>query len=141
MIAADTKYGSLKWTCDQFRDYWDNLHAIALTLERLRLADLYGVTKRGEQYSGWKMLPGPITATQSGAMRVMTMEDAARFVSQCTAGAFSAAQLLKDKSAWQQAYRIAVKDIHPDMAGQQSDGGWDKLQEAAQLLNSLHNRK
>jgi hypothetical protein len=26
-------------------------------------------------------------------------------------------------------------------AGQQSDGGWEKLQQAAQLLNSLHNRK
>jgi hypothetical protein len=60
----------VKWT--------DNVHAIALTLERLRLADLYGVTSRGEQYAGWKMLPGPITAGP-GAAPTMSMEDAARF--------------------------------------------------------------
>lgn len=39
-------------------DRWqDNVRAIALGLEALRAVDRYGVTKRGEQYAGWKALP------------------------------------------------------------------------------------
>jgi hypothetical protein len=34
-----------------------NVRAIALALEALRKVDRYGVTKRGEQYAGWKALP------------------------------------------------------------------------------------
>lgn len=101
MLAADTKYGSLKWFTDHFSTWQANLHAIMLTLERLRLADLYGVTKRGEQYSGWKMLPGPITAATDA--KTMNMEEAARFVAeQCrvTGLTTSASAILSDKAGW-----------------------------------------
>lgn len=39
--------------------YWrwqDNVRAVALALQALRAVDRYGVTKRGEQYAGWKQL-------------------------------------------------------------------------------------
>jgi hypothetical protein len=106
MVAADTKFGALKWYTDHFRDWTDNLHAIGLTLERLRLADLYGVTNRGQQYAGWKMLPGPITA--SGPSSILTMEKAAAFVAeQANRAGFnvSAHLILTHKKDWQQAYR------------------------------------
>jgi hypothetical protein len=135
ILAADTRHGALKWMCDACPPWRANVHAIALTLERLRLADLYGVTRKGEQYLGWKMLPGPITA---GAP-TMSMEDAARFVAGF--GDATAAQLINRRQAWERAYQQAVKILHPDRHKGQVTPGWSKLQEAATLLNSLHNRK
>lgn len=62
-----TPHGDLRYPCATYtasgwgeyrRDGWQhNLRAIALALEALRKVDRYGVTKRGEQYAGWKALP------------------------------------------------------------------------------------
>lgn len=56
IIAFDSTYGPLKYATDRFRNYEDNIRAIALGLESLRRVDRYGITKRGEQYTGWKQL-------------------------------------------------------------------------------------
>ncbi len=47
----------LRYEVGTFSDWQDNLRAIALGLHALRAVDRYGVTKRGEQYAGWKALP------------------------------------------------------------------------------------
>jgi hypothetical protein len=47
----------LRYEVGTFYDWQDNVRAIALGLEALRAVDRYGVTKRGEQYAGWKALP------------------------------------------------------------------------------------
>jgi len=47
----------LRYEIATFTDWKDNVRAIALGLEALRAVDRYGVTRRGEQYAGWKMLP------------------------------------------------------------------------------------
>jgi hypothetical protein len=40
------------------REGWQqNVRAIALGLEALRKVDRYGITRHGEQYTGWKQLP------------------------------------------------------------------------------------
>lgn len=49
----------LRYEVGTFRDWRDNLRAVALGLEALRAVDRYGVTKRGEQYAGWRALPMP----------------------------------------------------------------------------------
>jgi len=136
ILAADTKHGALKWVCDQFTDWRSNVRGIALTLERLRLADLYGVTRRGEQYLGWKMLPGPITAAAPDG-GLMTVDAAARFVASHADA--DAQEILKHAAAWQSAYREAAKRLHPDASGDPAK--WLILHDAATLLNSLHNRK
>jgi hypothetical protein len=118
------------------RRWTDNLHAIALTLERLRLADLYGVTKRGEQYAGWKMLPGPITAA-AGQKPTMSIDAAARFVAGLTGA--DAPALIRNRATWEKAFREAARMCHPDKAPQ--DGRWEQLEQAAQLLNGLHSKK
>lgn len=59
VISFNGKHGPLQFACDHFLDWESNLRAIALTLERLRMADLYGVTQKGEQYKGWQSLPPP----------------------------------------------------------------------------------
>src|SRR5690606_5164123 len=57
VLAFDSKYGPLKYATDTFDRWQDNLRAIALGLESLRRVDRYGITKRGEQYTGWRQLP------------------------------------------------------------------------------------
>lgn len=57
VIAFDSRFGPLKFAVDTFTTWEDNLRAIALGMEALRKVDRYGVTKRGEQYTGWKALP------------------------------------------------------------------------------------
>jgi hypothetical protein len=54
----------LRYEVGTYSDWRDNVRAIALGLEALRAVDRYGVTKRGEQYAGWKQLPsgGPSPA-------------------------------------------------------------------------------
>lgn len=133
IVNADTKHGALKWVCDAFEEWTANVHAIALTLDRLRRAELYGVTRKGEQYIGWRLLPGPITA----AATTMSIEAAARFVSQHAD--VGADRLIKSRAAWEKAYRTASRKLHPDAGGAQND--WKQLQDASQLLNGLHSRK
>ncbi len=57
ILAFESRHGPLKYATDLFTRYEDNLRAIALGLESLRRVDRYGITKRGEQYSGWRQLP------------------------------------------------------------------------------------
>lgn len=46
----------LRYEVGTFTRWQDNVRAIALGLEALRAVDRYGVTRRGEQYAGWKQL-------------------------------------------------------------------------------------
>lgn len=48
---------NLRYEVGRFDDWQDNVRAVALALEALRKVDRYGVTKRGEQYAGWRALP------------------------------------------------------------------------------------
>lgn len=57
VLAFDSKWGPLQYATDDFHHWEDNLRAIALAMEALRKVDRYGVSKRGEQYTGWKALP------------------------------------------------------------------------------------
>lgn len=46
----------LRYEVGRFRSFEDNIRAVALGLQALRAVDRYGVTRRGEQYAGWKQL-------------------------------------------------------------------------------------
>jgi hypothetical protein len=46
----------LRYEVSTYTDWQDNVRGIALGLHALRAVDRYGVTKRGEQYAGWKAL-------------------------------------------------------------------------------------
>lgn len=48
---------SLRYEVGRYADWQANIRAVALGLESLRGVDRHGVTKRGEQYAGWKQLP------------------------------------------------------------------------------------
>lgn len=57
VISFESPHGPLRYAVDTFDHWQDNIRAVALGLQALRAVDRYGVTKRGEQYAGWKALP------------------------------------------------------------------------------------
>lgn len=64
-VSFESKWGPLRYETNEFlgryylgQEGWAaNLRAIALGMEALRKVDRYGVSKRGEQYAGWRALP------------------------------------------------------------------------------------
>lgn len=75
ILTFNGKHGPIQMPCDAFGEWTDNLRAIALALEALRKVDRYGVTKLGQQYTGWKQLPPPLVTTAP-----MTVEQAAAWL-------------------------------------------------------------
>lgn len=57
MLSFNSDFGPLEYHTDRFPRYLENLRAIALGLEALRRVERYGITKSGQQYTGWKALP------------------------------------------------------------------------------------
>jgi hypothetical protein len=57
ILSMETPHGPLRYVVDTYASWEENVRAIAKALEALRAVDRYGVTKRGEQYAGWKALP------------------------------------------------------------------------------------
>lgn len=107
ILSFESKFGPLRYACDRFDDFADNVYAIALGLEALRKVERYGITKRGEQYKGWTQLP---PGTVMGLP--MDREEAARVLADLAYGSPSAP--IEDVDA---AYRNAVKHHHPDHGG------------------------
>ena len=134
ILAFESKHGPLKYVTDTFDDWQDNIRAIALGLEALRKVDRYGITKRGEQYTGWKALPGGGEATDT-----MTAEAAAAVVA--GRDGLLARTLLRnpDPDTVRVAYREAVKSCHPDRPGG-STAAFQRLQQAKTILDAHHGR-
>lgn len=55
-ISFDSPHGRLVYATDSCERWEHNVRSIALGLEALRAVDRFGITKRGEQYAGWKQL-------------------------------------------------------------------------------------
>lgn len=126
IVSFDSRYGPLQYATDVFTDWHANLRAIALGLEALRKVDRYGISKRGEQYTGWKALP-----TGNGQRPFTSLEEAAAFIGGY-AGCSTASLLDADSSILQIAYRRAARELHPDTGGDAAL--FARLQDAKQLL-------
>ena len=103
IVTFDSKHGPLSYPCDQFTDWQANVRGVALALEALRKVDRYGVTRRGEQYTGWKQLP-----SAGGTTTTMTAERAAEILAY-ESGHDSAAEILADPEMFRWCYREAAK--------------------------------
>jgi hypothetical protein len=99
-------------------DYWDdNLRAVALGLEALRKVDRYGVTKRGEQYVGFKALPaGSNESTMNEAEATEWFEKHA-------------------SPPTHAGYRNLAALYHPDNGRHGDRALWDELERARQALS------
>lgn len=134
ILSLESKWGPLRYPCDTFDDWQDNLRAIALALEALRKVDRYGVTKRGEQYAGWKALP-----PAGGSTVTMSVEDAAAVVASL-AGRGNEPEVVRDIIAdpqWARAFYLqAAKLAHPDHGG--TPGSFSRLSDAKRRLAAHH---
>lgn len=111
--------GDLSYPCDTYTDWQDNLRAVALALEALRKVDRYGVTKRGEQYAGFKALPpGGIALSAS-----MTPGEARNVL---------LVSALDEPDEVRAAFRRAQRQTHPDHGGDASD--FDRVMRAGRAL-------
>ena len=100
LLTFDSKFGPLTYPCDRFTDWQSNVRAIALALEALRKVDRYGVTRRGEQYTGWKALPAEI---KGGPHLVLSR--------------WSGMAEDEVRENPRRAYLLAAKRAHPDVGG------------------------
>lgn len=129
-ISFESKFGPLRYATDAHErqygfaklDGWQaNVRAIALSLTALRAVDRYGVTRRGEQYTGWKAIEAPKAefATADAAAEWMRKyaDDALKLGEFPTFGAL---------------YRAMAKLMHPDKGAPRAD--WDRLDEARRVL-------
>jgi len=107
ILSFDSKVGPLRYPCDTYDRWQDNLRAISMALQALRAVDRYGVTSHAEQYRGWNALPDPNGSTDRAA--------AAGFVSGVSG--VSVQEIMNDGPACKKALRAAAKALHPDMPG------------------------
>ncbi len=130
VISFAGKHGPLQFACDHCRDWESNLRAIALTLERLRMADLYGVTQKGEQYKGWQSLPAPADPNQPFADKTSAAAWIAR-----QAGYFGEMREFIDPdngNLRRDILSTAIIACHPDKGG--SDELFHQLTAAREIL-------
>lgn len=139
------KYGPLQYATDVFDSGWgksadtawrQNLRAIALGLEALRKVDRYGISRRGEQYAGWKQLGSGAPVAMGAA--AMTVEEAARLLIAWGEWGDTPAKvddLIGDAMVTGLYYRSAAKKLHPDAGGSTAD--FQRLQEAKAVLDAM----
>ena len=141
IVSFESRYGPLQYATDVFTHWHANLRAIALGLEALRKVDRYGISKRGEQYTGWKALPAGAAPATNGAL---SLEQAARVIAINADGAVGrteaeiaevARYVLTDRNIREVAYRQAAKRLHPDAGGSADD--FVRLQDAKRLLEEV----
>ena len=122
VLAFDSMYGPLKYAVDTFDRWEDNVRAIALALEALRKVDRYGVTRRGEQYTGWRQIEQHTGGFQSAEGARDWMHD-------------QLDQRGLRSSDDDDAYKQLARRLHPD-----ADGGsheeFVKLQQARELIEA-----
>jgi hypothetical protein len=124
----DSENGQFRYPCDTFTHWKANLRAIALSLEALRKIDRYGVTRRGEQYQGFKQLPAANAAEQ------MSPEEAARWMMEHSPGT-DMQLLLTDRAYFDAMLKLASKRLHPDTGGNHEN--FIKLQEVGGIIDKI----
>lgn len=118
-LAFESKWGPLRYETNEFtgryyqgQEGWaTNLRAIALGMEALRKVDRYGVSKRGEQYTGWRQIP-----QTTDPIQMMTVDQANAY--------------LRDE--WGNDIRRALYETHPDRGG--DPDAFRKVQRARELV-------
>jgi hypothetical protein len=123
ILSFDSRHGPLRYFTDAYDAWRANVRAIGLGLEALRAVDRYGISGRGEQYTGFAHL--------MAAKLAMTPERARAVLAE-TAGFNRAALVGADPDQISTMYRMAAKRVHPDVAGEREK--WDELAEAAEKL-------
>jgi hypothetical protein len=132
VVTFQSKFGPLRYATDAYerqgygklQSWQANIRAIVLALESLRAVDRYGVTKRGEQYTGWR-------AITSGTGLFTTSAEAREWMRQV----YLADTGREADQSDQDLYRLLAKRHHPDVTEDPDREIWDRLEAAARFLN------
>ncbi len=124
-LSFNSRGKEMAFPCSTYATIDDNLYAIALTLERLRDINRYGVTQEDQQYRGFTALPAPESAR-------FDKYKAANLLAFLAGQGHSNGNILADPEAREAAYKVVVKKVHPDMGGSRET--WDRVQEAIGVL-------
>jgi hypothetical protein len=131
IVSMETPNGPLRFPCDAFPRWTDNLRAIALALEALRRVNRYGVTRRGEQYTGWKALPPAAAEPQLDPAAAATVLARLAQLTPVQASLF-----LTSVDQYRAGYRMAAMLTHPDRGGNQAE--FIQLQKVKAVLDRHH---
>lgn len=128
VVAFQSKHGPLVYATDRFDDWRANLRAIAKSLEALRAVDRYGVSSRGEQYTGWAQIEaGPSKQAAAELLERIAIGDEGGQRER------SIGLILTDPAIAKNVLKHARAMVHPDRnAGDRT--AWDQVEEAAQIL-------
>jgi hypothetical protein len=111
-VYFDYKKNHVVLCCDTFEKVWENVNAIARTLQSLRTIDRYGVSDfLNRSFTGFAALPEPIATPYKREWWVVL-----------GVPPNASASLVRD------AFKIKVKMVHPDMGG--SVEAFNELQRA-----------
>lgn len=136
-VSFTSKHGPLVYASDSCAYWQHNVRSIALGLEALRAVDRYGITRRAEQYAGWRQIgAGPSIVTEPP----MDRERAARILIEAAypAGgderelAALEREVALDRTVLDVVARRAQRYTHPDMGG--SAEAFDRVQRAIAFL-------
>jgi len=123
-----TSEGPLRYATDKFLTWQDNLRAIVLGLEALRRVERYGITRRGEQYQGFR-------AIESGA-RAIGSAPAMDEATAITVLRAAAEVELDADIELRYLIRAAQARSHPDVNGGDQTA-WDQVALALRSLGLL----
>lgn len=134
-ITFESRHGPLRYETAEFGGGWsrigwqENMRAIALGLEALRKVDRYGVSKRGEQYRGWRQLTAGSTAAEDS---IVTTEQAIAVIHRSVSDLYEISDVQGAHRA--EAIREALRRTHPDRGG--SDDEFRKVTKAREILST-----
>lgn len=137
-ISFDSKHGPLVYAADSC-EYWQhNVRSIALGLEALRAVDRYGITRRAEQYTGWRQIgtgpsivPDPPMGRRAAAL---TLVRAAYPADERPNPMIVTSLELDDQDALTVVARRAQRNTHPDTRDAHLSVTFDEVQRAIALL-------
>jgi hypothetical protein len=109
----------MRYVCDNFTQWKENVRAIALGLEAQRKMDRYGLNQ-GAQYIGFRALP-PAPAQQSLTPEMAAFVIAEYFAKTVGLDAVQSEPILASLSFAETCYRQAAKKFHPDAGGDAQD--------------------
>lgn len=130
ILGFDVERGRMVMPCDRYTDWEANLRAIALTLERLRSVERYGiVTEQQEQYTGWLRLPAAAATDEA-------VECAKLLIQHACVGYFPS-QVLGEQKLFDGVWREAVRRTHPDTNNGRDGGDFNKVINARERIKTL----
>lgn len=129
-VSFSSDLGPQVYAVDRYDHWHSNLHAVALTLDRLRAIERYGAVRDGQQYAGWSALPA---GTPMGTTRDQAIDELVAILNASpamVAGSFTRFDFEENPKGWlADARRIS----HPDAGGDHET--FIRVQQLAEVLS------